>query len=269
MLLRHKDLVGYQLKASDGAIGTIDDLLFDDQNWTIRWIVADTGSWLPGRKVLLPPESFIEAHPVGREAAFDLTRKHIEDSPGLEADQPVSRQMEARLYEHYAHPPYWDHVFANPAAGTVATVPLAAGGITRRDDPMTPHEKAASSAREARQDLPEQQGDKNLRSVNEVLGYFIQASDGDIGHVEDVFVETDNWKARYLMVDTRNWWPGRMVLISPDWANSVSWDDKIVSVDVTRDRVRESPEYSPDMPIDRAYEARLYDYYGFPRYRDA
>jgi hypothetical protein len=269
MLLRHKDLVGYHLKASDGAIGTIDDLLFDDQNWAIRWIVADTGGWLPGRKVLLPPESFTEAHPVGREMAFDLTRKHIEDSPGLEADQPVSRQMEARLYEHYAHPPYWDHVFASPAAGAVATVPLTAGGITRRDDPMSAREKAGNPADEAPQDIPAKDGDPHLRSANEVIGYYIQATDEDIGHVEDMFVETGSWKARYLMIDTRNWWPGRMVLISPDWTSDVNWDERLVSVNMTRDKISNSPEYSPDMPLDRAYEARLYDFFGFPRYWQA
>jgi hypothetical protein len=119
-------------------------------------------------------------------------------------------------------------------------------------------------------DYPEEaearRGDPHLRSANEVIGYYIEATDGDIGHVEDIMVEIGSWRARYLMIDTKNWWPGRMVLISPDWATSVSWEDQKVFLDHTREQVRGSPEYDPDRPVDRSYEERLHGYYGYGPY---
>ena len=99
-----------------------------------------------------------------------------------------------------------------------------------------------------------------------MIGYYIQATDGDIGHVEDILVEVGSWATRYLMVDTRNWWPGRMVLISPSWANGISWTDQKLFVDVTREHVRGSPEYDPSSPIDRGYEQHLHDHYGYTPY---
>jgi hypothetical protein len=35
----------------DGRVGTVKDFLFDDQSWKIRWMVVDTGYWLPGRRI--------------------------------------------------------------------------------------------------------------------------------------------------------------------------------------------------------------------------
>jgi hypothetical protein len=112
----------------------------------------------------------------------------------------------------------------------------------------------------------EESGDSHLRSVQEVAGYHIQATDGEIGHVEDFILDDETWMLRYVVVDTRNWLPGRKVIVPPSWVESVDWANRKVSVDFTREEVRTSPEYDPAAPVNREYEVRLYDFYGRPKY---
>jgi hypothetical protein len=110
--------------------------------------------------------------------------------------------------------------------------------------------------------------DPHLRSSREVTGYHIQATDGDIGHVEDLLVDDQSWKIRYMIVDTTNWWPGKKVLVAPDWISEVNWAESKVHVQLGREKIRTSPEYDPSRPVERSYEARLYGHYARPRYWD-
>jgi hypothetical protein len=168
------------------------------------------------------------------------------------------------VYGYYGWSPYWAGAYGiapyyTPVSGVAGAVPPAGAGYAPREtaDPAAP---PAGGRRE----VPE--GDPDLRSAQEVIGYYIEATDGSIGHVEDILIDSATWAARYLLVDTRNWWPGRMVLISPRWAEEVSWTEGKVHVGVTRDRVKGSPEYDPTSPIDRGYEQRLHDYYDYRPY---
>ena len=63
----------------------------------------------------------------------------------------------------------------------------------------------------------EEANDVHLRSANKVTGYRIGATDGDIGHVEDFIIDDETWEIRYMVVDTQNWWPGKKVLVAPQW----------------------------------------------------
>ena len=74
------------------------DFYFDDQSWAVRYVVADTGSWLSGRQVLLSPHSFGNFHQAGKILTVNLTRKQIESSPVIESHKPVSRQYEEEYY---------------------------------------------------------------------------------------------------------------------------------------------------------------------------
>jgi hypothetical protein len=96
--------------------------------------------------------------------------------------------------------------------------------------------------------------------------HHIQATDGEIGHVHDFIMDNEDWSVRYLVVDTRNWLPGRKVLLAPDWVDAVDWNEKKVHVGLTKDGVKDSPEFDPDAPVNRQYEETLYDYYGRPKY---
>lgn len=260
-------ILSFALQAKDGVIGSVSDLLCDDREWTIRWFIVDSGSWLPGRKVLLPPSCFHEVDNVRRVIPVSLTRDQIRSSPGVDTDRPVSRQAEAALYNHYGWPPYWTAglghlpVLTHPATAQ----PPNYTGI--QSAPMGPG-AATSAAERVRAEAMERSeaGDEHLRSLESVTGFAIEANDGSIGHIEDFLVEDDSWTIRYVVVDTVNWWPGKKVLVAPHWAKDISWREQSMSVDLSREQVRNSPEYDPTTQLDRTYEARLYSHYGYGPY---
>jgi hypothetical protein len=243
MLRRLDEIRRYTIDAEDGEIGRCHDFLFDDRQWTIRYMVADTRKWLPGRKVLVSPISLGFPGLVDNHIPVRLTREQIKQSPPLEADQPVSKEYEGRYFGFYQWPAYW-----------VGPYPWGAFREPRELYGQPPVQPAGET------DI--QPNDNHLRSVNEVSGYRIQAMDDEIGHVEDFLADDRVWSIRYLVVDTRNWLPGRKVLVARDWLENVSWADRTVYVNLTRDKIKESPEYDPGMLVDRQYETRVYAYYG-------
>jgi hypothetical protein len=251
-MMRTSKILGGAIQATDGSIGSVDDLLFDDKTWTIRWAVVDTGSWLSGKKVLLPPSCFKRSARESGEFLVDLTREKVKDSPGIATDEPVSSQMETDVYGHYGWAPYWSAGYIVPLGAAGAVVPPLGVGA-----PMTDRDRLA---------VEDRQGDPNLRSVDEVTGYYVGATDDDIGHVEEFLIDEDGWAIRYVVVATRNWWPGKKVLVSPSWMRDVSWSDKTVQINLTREKVKGSPQYEPDASIDRGYERRLYRHYDYPPY---
>jgi hypothetical protein len=109
-------------------------------------------------------------------------------------------------------------------------------------------------------------GDPHLRSAEEVAGYHIHANDGEIGHVEDFIVGDGSWTVRYMLVDTRNWLRGRKVLVAPAWIKSVSWLEGKVDVNLTKEQIKNSPEYDPSVPVNREYETHLVEFYGLSKY---
>ena len=125
-----------------------------------------------------------------------------------------------------------------------------------------------SIPRKLRNWLLGESADPSLHSARDVIGYYIQAADDDVGHVEDFLVDDRTWAIRYMVVDTRNWLPGRKVVISPGWIKTVSWNDSRVYVDLSRAQVEAAPEYDPNVPMERAHEVRLYEHYRRPKYWD-
>ncbi|BET65422.1 PRC-barrel domain-containing protein [Opitutales bacterium ASA1] len=233
MLYPLSELKGLKIDARDEPIGKIKDVLFDDESWTIRYLVADTGGWLTGRKVLLAPDAVtVGVWPEGK-LPVRLTRKQVEDSPGIEEDAPVSQQHQRDLHSYYGWPVYWGAA-PYPMSGVLPpAVPVTTAG-----DAIAP---AAVPA-----------GDPNLRSGGEVTGCTIQATDGDLGHVGDFLVDTRDWVIRFVIVDTRNWLPGRKVLLRPRHVDRVSWSRGEVTVKLDRKSIEERPEFDPDSPPEAA-----------------
>jgi len=250
MLRSTRKMEGYKLAAADGAIGKVKDFLFDEAQWTVRWMVADTGEWLPKRKVLISPISLGEPDWNSKLFPVRLTKQEIEDAPGLESDAPVSREYETQWFNQYGWPYYWQ-------GGGIW------GGSVYPATLYTREEKSASV-----QESPEA-GPDVVRSIEEVSHYHIEAADGGIGHVEDFIVDDEPWTIRYMAVNTRNWLPGRKVLLPIETVKSIEWADQKVFLDVDRETVKNSPKYDPFAPINREYEVRLYDYYGRPVYWEA
>ncbi|MBN1310426.1 MAG: PRC-barrel domain-containing protein [Anaerolineae bacterium] len=248
MLRSLNDLRDYTIRATDREIGKVHDFYFDDSLWTIRYLVVDTGNWLSGRRVLLSPLALEQPDWNNQSIPVKLTGKQVELSPHIDTEKPVSRQMEEDLYKHFNWQPYW-------RAGT----PLMTGAVVSAHMVVARQDRSEKSA-------GEREGDPHLRSMIEVLGYNIQARDGEIGHVEDFIIEDDVWSIYYMIVDTHNWLPGKKVLVSLQWIEDVSWAERAVSVDLQRETIKGCPEFDPSTPVNRAYELVLYDYYGKPRY---
>jgi uncharacterized protein YrrD len=242
MLRSLNSLKGQPIEASDGKIGGIHDFFFDEFVWMVRYLVVDTGRWLTGRKVLLAPHAVSRIDP-DNGVFVDLTQEQVKSSPDIDTDKPVSRQRQIELHSHYAWPNYW-----------AAEAHMLS---------MTPPMPTGQAGRTAPADENEEHGDPHLRSMRAVLGYHIAASDGEMGHVDDLIFESPGWHIRYLVVDTRNWLPGRKVLLAPEWkVESFSWSDRTLPVDLTREQIKNSPEFDPSKPIDRDYEVRLHEFYG-------
>lgn len=239
MLYKANSLKGFKMNSRDGEIGSINEFYFDDRHWTIRYLVAETGGWLMGRQVLISPRALGSVDMVARQIEIDLTKKQIEESPALDSAKPVSRQFEQSYYSYYGWPTYWAGPYMWGAYPYLAY-----------DPQLWKNEKHE-----------EESWDPSLRSTNTVDGYHIQAEDGEIGHVVDFIIDDATWAIRYLVVDTRNWWPGKKVLISPQWIKRVSWADSKVMVELTKDAIKQSPEYNEETILSREYETGLHGHY--------
>jgi len=241
MLWQSSQLTKYKVEATDGSIGRVVDLLFDRTTWTLRWALIDTGAWLPDRKVLVPPAVFGQPDAAHRHFPVDVTREQVKNSRGAEADIPVSRQMENQLYGHYGWTPYWDMGPMVPVGPAPAFQPASA------EDPA-------------------KEGDPHLHSIVDLVGYHVEARDGRVGQVQEFLVEEGSWIIRYAVIDAKTWWPGGLVLVAPQWITDISWTERRINVDQTRDRVKESPEFHPGELVSRDFEKRLFTYYAATPY---
>lgn len=247
--MRHnlKDLIGYTLSATDGEIGKVEEIYFDDHSWTVRYLVVNTGGWLSGRKVLLTPATVRDIDTVNHSCQVNLSRDQVEGSPDINTDKPVSRQHEIELYEHYGWP-------FNNLAGPNFYGGIGMTGMTETRVPFT--ESIAERNRD------EDTEDPHLRSSKEVRGYTIHASDGEFGTVSDFMINSD-WSIRYLVIEAGNWFTGKKLLMSPRWITRVSWEDSAVYVDIPIEMIKSSPEYDDAAgPVNEIYEQNLYHHYG-------
>ena len=246
MLRSLKDLEGYGVSAKDGVLGSVADFLLDDEGWGCRYLVVHAGGFFAERDVLISPMAFRQVDWEERLFHLDLTRAKIEASPSADLDLPVSRQHERDYFRYYGYPYYWGSsgIWSTPG-GPLAPIP--------EDAPRGPEADA---------------DDVHLRSARELRGYHIHGSDDEIGHVEDFIVDDVTWAIRYLVVDTSNLWFGKRVLVSPYWATEVSWDERMIHLGLSRQVIKDCPEWLPESPVNRAYEERLFDYYGRPVYWD-
>jgi uncharacterized protein YrrD len=246
-LRRTRDLGDYTIAAVNTDIGRVCDFYFDDERWTIRYIVVATGVILPGRKVLISP--LVLRHPAWSplHIRVNLTWEQVANSPSIDIHKPVSRQHEIEHHKYYGLPYYWN--------GTDVWGPCPnprALANTRRTDSKTTMDRVSN--------------DKHLRSTQEVMGYHVKATDGEIGHLEDFLFDDETWEIRYAIVDTKNWWPGKKVLLRPQWIKRVSWTEREIYANLSCEAIRKSPEWDADRRVSREYELRLHQHYGYAPY---
>jgi hypothetical protein len=254
MLLVASALKGYDIEATDGAIGTVSDFLFDDTNWALRWLVVDNSTWLSERRLLLHPSVIGTTAYEHRGLTVALGKAQIEGSPTIRQDEPVSRQMELNLYDYFGASPLWGGggYFAGGAIASPLSSPPTYG--------QTPMESSDD-------DVPQRnERDPHLRSLAAVTGCHVQAKDGSIGHVENLMIDDSSWDIRYFIVDTKNFWPGKRVLLSPHAVSEIDWLRHEVRLNLSRETVRTSPEWDPADVIGAEFEKRLHTHYNWPAY---
>ena len=227
MLRSLKQLYGEKLATAEGEIGHVKDFYFDDQRWVVRYIIADTGTWLPGRQVLLTPQAFGSFYQDGDTLLVNLSRRQIEESPAIETHKPVSRQYEEEYYRYYGWSSYWGGggvwgMCGPPLAPPPHLVPIGeqtpGGGSANSDDP-------------------------HLQSTKAVTSYHLQTSEGAIGHVTDFMIDDKSWAIRHIVVETGHWFFGKEIVISPKQIERISYEEFKVFVKVTKESLRNAPEY--------------------------
>lgn len=245
MLHTAKTLKGYTLDSLDGQLGEVNEFYFDDWHWTVRHLVANTGHWPTGRQVLISPQSLIAAIKDQQHIAVDLYRKQIEESPSLVRDKPVSRQFEDFYNRYFGYsmqsggPYMWGYY------------PYIALDCEQWE--------TASNNKSA--------WDPHLRSTNAVSGHTIQATDGEIGHVEDFVIDDETWAICYLIVTMGSWWSsGKKVLISPQWIERISSKESKVFLSLSCDAIEHSPEFTEQSLYTRDDEKGLHRHYERPSY---
>jgi hypothetical protein len=221
MLQNIKQLYGRKLGAADGEFGHVKDFYFDDETWEVRYLVADTGSWLSGRQVLLAAHAFekntFSVHASAHSALpVNLTRKQIEDGPSLDSHRPVSRQFEEEYYAYYGWPVYWQ-----------AAAILAGAGVP----------PVAASAVETSHHGHHQRDDLHLRSTKAVTGFKLQGADGPIGSVSDFMLDVKNWTLAEMEIATGHWYKGQTLALSTGHVSRISYEDSTVYTNLTTARI--------------------------------
>ena len=260
MLRRMKDMEGYSISATDGVVGRVKDYYFDDETWVIRYLIVETGAWLASRKVLISPAAI--NRPDWSESIIPaaITQEQVRNSPDIDTDKPVSRQHEMQYLNYYSYPYFWEG--ASLWGGGAYPGAMLTGVGYNGSGANYLLEQAEDARAEAAEEWRQDNGDPYLRSCNALLRYHIEATDGGMGHVKGLLVDEETWAVRYLVVEAGNWWLGHQVLIAPQWIEKVSWTDRTVSVNVTRQAVKHAPTYNSSVAPSREQEIDLHQHHG-------
>lgn len=243
------DLRHFDVKGNADHIGKLHDLYLDDQSWKIQWFVVETGGWFSSNKILLSPQNIVGITPASGTLHVALSQQDVENAPHAEEHPPVSDQRENELRYSAVN----QHALLFPGyAGLMMPTTLIESA-----EPLSESEQALREA-------ARNSSDRHLRSAGEIDGYGISASDGDLGSVSDLVINTDEWRTELLAVDTGKWLPGKQVVISPQGIDHISWTDREVAVTMDKNTIRESPDLNGLKSIERSYVARLNEYYRFP-----
>lgn len=236
------DLIGYTIETKDGIKGTVKDFLFDEEQWIIRYLVADLGIILPGEEVIIPQGFLKQPNWIDRNFPVDLTIEALEKCPPLASNPSVSREYEEKINSYYNVANYWVSPYMHPLAA-------------RATYPARPLKIPSKS-------VVEENTDNKLRSFNEVKGYYIEALDGKIGHIDDLFVDDLDWQIIYVLMDTKNWVPwSKRVLVGTHWMDEISYANQVLKINLDKETIQSAPEFDSSKPISNDFEIELFKHY--------
>lgn len=245
MYQTYTDIRNCALDTTDAHFGAVEDVYLDDQTWTVSYLIAATGTWLFGRKVLLSREVLQKPDLDKATLSVSLTNDEIKEAADADSVPPVSQQGTAEPTRRDLSP----YLIAPPDGAY---------------SPLLAEQHLASLNQPS--DAPADPRPKNphLRSMNELTGYGISATDGEIGTVIDALIEPDSWKIQYLIIDMGTWLPGRQVVISTDWITSVNWAERQISIRFDKKAVEDSPEVGDLSNVERGDLDRLHAHFAAP-----
>jgi len=236
-----KSLIGNTIGATDGEIGEVKEFYFDEETWTIRYLVVETGNWLFGHKVLIPKEVLLTNRWEPKVFAVKLTREQIKSSLDIHTAKHLLHHQKINLDDHYS---------------------LKCEGSGRYygfDIQESMHKVLSFEEENKASEKPNPNA--HLRNTDKVIGYSIMAVDGKIGDVEDFIIDDSKWNLDFMVIDTGNWCPGKKVIISQKWIKEINWDTSTIIINASIKYVKNSPEYDPGQPMSDVYETALHDYY--------
>ena len=229
MQYNSNSLAGFKMEATDGEIGEVKEFYFDDETWAIRYLILETGNWFSSKKVLIAPQALLAPDWANKNFPISLTKEQIKNSPDIDTDQPISRRHEIEMYGYYAWESYAGSGFYAGGTAPVMILPPVL------DEEVIKENVSANSHADY---------DPHLRSTGHVSGYFIHATDGDIGHVKDFIIDSDTWKITDLVIDTQNWIGGHKVLIPVRHVREIQSENTTIILDISKEYLNDCQTFN-------------------------
>lgn len=241
-LQRTAQLIGFTVNGIDGDVGSIADILFDDESWRIRYLAVRSGGWLDQRTVLVAPHTLVSADVDARVIHVPLSQEQIRHSQTLDTDPPLYRQHE--LQRRAETPPLW-----TTYGGMYEPSMLSYASLTYD---AWEHE---------RQSLQEADFDPHLRSAQTIQSYRVESATGELGHVVDLILDDEDWMLRYVVIETGQWFAKQRVLVPTRQVDEISWERRTLVTELSQEQLAASPAYTEALLGEPGFEARLLSHY--------
>ena len=237
MLLHYNWLSSYTVIGNDGEIGKVEDVYFDEEMWTVRYIVVKTGATFLSEKLFVSPVSIDKFDHTNELIRIGITKDEAQKAPDP-GDEPVSRKYEKDFSLYYRINPYW---IGSGAWGSANTA----------------REMAQQEVQILESDLEEDES--HVHQAKHVTRYELAVTDGSFGKIDDLLIDESSFKIKYFVADMRKWLPGgKKVLISPQWIEEIEWAAARIRINVTRDQLESAPEYRTELDLTDERESELW-----------
>ena len=212
------------MKATDGEIGEVKEFYFDDETWSVRYLIIETGNWFSNKKVFIVPQALLIPDWENKNFPINLTKAQIKSSPDIDTDLPISLRQEIEMYSHYAWERYSSSGFyAGDSASVMNPRPVI-------DEEIITENSSADSPADY---------DPHLCSTERISGYHIHAINGDIGHLKDFIIDSETWKMTDLIIDTHNWIGGHKVLVPVRHVQEIQWENFKIIIDISKEYLKD------------------------------